>query len=90
MFLLYHSEGCNICELVPYECYINDLYTTTCSGMLGHHNGDEEGLKWRFPSPAGCQKELLDPPDLTSTTVAACSMFSGKEFGHLGFSRRGY
>jgi hypothetical protein len=37
MFLLYHSEGCNICELVLHECYINDLYTTTCSGMLGHH-----------------------------------------------------
>jgi hypothetical protein len=37
MFLLYHSEGCNICELVLYECYVNNLYTTTCSGMLGHH-----------------------------------------------------
>jgi hypothetical protein len=37
MFLLYHSEGCNICELVLHECYINDLHTTTCSGMLGHH-----------------------------------------------------
>jgi hypothetical protein len=41
MFLLYHSEGCNICELVLHECYINDLHTTTCSGMLGHHiNGN--------------------------------------------------
>jgi hypothetical protein len=37
MFLLYHSEGCNICELVLYECYVNDLYTTTCSGMPDHH-----------------------------------------------------
>jgi hypothetical protein len=37
MFLLYHSEGCNICELVLHECYVNNLYTTTCSGMLGHH-----------------------------------------------------
>jgi hypothetical protein len=37
MFLLYHSEGCNICELVLHKCYVNDLYTTTCSGMLGHH-----------------------------------------------------
>jgi hypothetical protein len=37
MFLLYHSEGCNIFELVFHECYVNDLYTTTCSGMLGHH-----------------------------------------------------
>jgi hypothetical protein len=39
MFLLYHSEGCNICELVLHEYYVNDLYTTTCSGMLGHHIG---------------------------------------------------
>jgi hypothetical protein len=38
MFLLYHSEGCNICEMVLHECYVNDLHTTTCSGMLGHHN----------------------------------------------------
>jgi hypothetical protein len=37
MFLLYHSEGYNICELVLHKCYINDLYTRTCSGMLGHH-----------------------------------------------------
>jgi hypothetical protein len=37
MFLLYYSEGCNICEMVLHECYINDLHTTTCSGMLGHH-----------------------------------------------------
>ena len=21
-----------------YECYVNDLYTTTCSGMLGHRS----------------------------------------------------
>jgi hypothetical protein len=38
MFLLYHSEESNICEMVLYECYVNDLHTTTCSGMLGHHN----------------------------------------------------
>jgi hypothetical protein len=38
MFLLYHSEGCNICELVLHECYVNDLYTTICSGILGHHS----------------------------------------------------
>jgi hypothetical protein len=34
MFLLYHSEGCNIYEMVLHECYVNDLHTTTCSGML--------------------------------------------------------
>jgi hypothetical protein len=38
MFLLYHSEGCNICEMVLHECYVNHLRTTTCSGMLGHHS----------------------------------------------------
>jgi hypothetical protein len=31
----------------------------------------------------------MDPPDLASTTAVACSMFSGIEFGPLGFSRRG-
>jgi hypothetical protein len=36
MFLLYHSEGCNICEMEFHKCYVNDLHTTTCSGMLGH------------------------------------------------------
>jgi hypothetical protein len=41
MFLLYHSEGCNICEMVLHECYVNYLHTTTCSGMLGHHSLDQ-------------------------------------------------
>ena len=36
MFPLYHSEGCNICETVFRECYANDFYTTTCSGVRGH------------------------------------------------------
>jgi hypothetical protein len=36
MFLLYHSEGCNICGGLFRKSYINDLHTTTCSGMLGH------------------------------------------------------
>jgi hypothetical protein len=39
MFLLYHSEGYNICEMVLHECYVNDLHTTTYSGMLDHHRG---------------------------------------------------
>jgi hypothetical protein len=43
MFLLYHYEGCNICEMVLHECYVNALRTTICSGMLGHHNHVEEG-----------------------------------------------
>jgi hypothetical protein len=36
MFLLYHSEGCNSCVGLFCKCYINNLHTTTCSGMLGH------------------------------------------------------
>jgi hypothetical protein len=36
MFLLYHSEGCNICGGLFRKCYINDLHNTTCSGMLGY------------------------------------------------------
>jgi hypothetical protein len=39
-------------------------------------------------SPVGCWEELLDPPDLASMMAAACSMFSRKEFGPLGFSHR--
>jgi hypothetical protein len=36
---------------------------------------------------AGCREELLDPPDLVSTTAVACSMFRGKAIRPLGFSR---
>jgi hypothetical protein len=54
-------------------------------GLLTHHfggwHGDEEGLRWWFPSPAGCREELLDPPDLGWMTAAAWSMFRGKVFG---------
>jgi hypothetical protein len=32
-------------------------------------------LQWHFPSPAGCQEELLDPPDLASTTAADHDVF---------------
>jgi hypothetical protein len=52
----------------------------------GGRHGDEEGCWWWFSSPIGCQEEFLDPPDLTSMMAAACSMFSRKEFGPLGFS----
>jgi hypothetical protein len=30
----------------------------------GGKHGDEEDLRWQFPSLAGCREELLDPPDL--------------------------
>jgi hypothetical protein len=53
--------------------------------LLTHHSGgrhgDEEGLRWWFPSPAGCWEELLDPPELGLTTASAYSMFHGKVFG---------
>jgi hypothetical protein len=39
---------------------------------------DEEDLWWRFPSPAGCQEELLDPPDLGSMTAADRDIFLEK------------
>jgi hypothetical protein len=38
---------------------------------------------------AGCWEELLDPPDLATTTVATCSMFRRKAIHPLGFSCRG-
>jgi hypothetical protein len=41
MFLLYHSEGYNIYEIEFHKCYINNLRTTTCSGMLGHRKYKE-------------------------------------------------
>jgi hypothetical protein len=50
MFLLYHPEECNICESVLCECYVNDLYTTTCSGVLGHrswYQSDATTLGWK-------------------------------------------
>jgi hypothetical protein len=60
-------------------------------GLLTHHSGgwhgDEEGLRWWFPYPAGCWEELLDPPDLKTTTVAVCIMFRGKMFLPIGFLR---
>jgi hypothetical protein len=61
--------------------------------LLTHHSGGDhgggEGLWQGFPSPARCQEELLDPPDLASTMAVACSMFRGKLIGSLGFSHRG-
>jgi hypothetical protein len=59
--------------------------------LLTHHSGgrhgDEEGLRWWFPSPVGCREELLDPPDLRSMMAAAYSTFRGWRLGPLGFSQ---
>jgi hypothetical protein len=62
-------------------------------GLLTHHSGgwhgDEEGLRWWFPSPVGCREELLDP-DLGSTAAVTCNMFRGKIFwGDRVFSTKG-
>ena len=38
MFLLYNSKGYKVHETVSYGHYINDMHTTACSAMLGHHN----------------------------------------------------
>jgi hypothetical protein len=56
MFLLYHSEGCNICETEFHKCYVNDLRTTTCSGMLGLRMRSDPwaegcGAWWHRPRP---------------------------------------
>jgi hypothetical protein len=55
MFLLYHSEGCNICEFVLRECYVNDLYTTIYSGVLGHRHASQL-------APPPCPLQLAPPP----------------------------
>jgi hypothetical protein len=68
------------------------LWAVIQSRLLTHHSGGihggGEGLRLGFPSPVRCREELLDPPDLATTTAVACSMFRGKEIRPLGFSRR--
>jgi hypothetical protein len=48
------------------------------SHRAGGKHGDEEDLQWQFPSPAGCREELLDPPDLGSTTAVDRNVFLEK------------
>jgi hypothetical protein len=47
--------------------------------LLTHRAGgkrvDEEDLRWRFPSPAGCREELLDPLNLGLTMAADHDVF---------------
>jgi hypothetical protein len=47
----------------------------------GGKHGDEEDLRWWFPSPAGCREELLDPPDLGSMTAMDRDVFLEKWSG---------
>jgi hypothetical protein len=66
-----------------------DPYSRLLTHHFGGRHGDEEGLRWWFPSPTGCREELLNPTNLASTTAAACSIFYRKLIGSLGFPRRG-
>jgi hypothetical protein len=80
--------------MITHEKLSSYCYGPVVQGrLLTHHSGGDhggrEGLRQGFPSLTGCREELLDPPDLASTTAAACSMFRGKAIRPLGFSRRG-
>jgi hypothetical protein len=50
-------------HMVEY-CYGPIVQGRLLTHRSGGKHGDEEDLRWRFPSPAGCWEELLDPPDL--------------------------
>jgi hypothetical protein len=66
----------------PRHAHTNEGKLLTAAPRAYHSggwHGDKEGLRWWFPSPAGCREELLDPTDL-GTAAAACSMFRGKVF----------
>jgi hypothetical protein len=84
MFLLYHSEGYNICEMVLYECYVNDLHTTTCSGMLGHHTDSRDALGHgphmltpaMLPSPAA-DRLMLPSIELCSVATPSADQSPG-------------
>jgi hypothetical protein len=76
-------------EKTTIYCYGHVVQGRLLTHHSGGRHGDEEGLRWGFPSSAGYREELLDPPDLVSTTAVACSMFSRKLIGSLGFSRWG-
>jgi hypothetical protein len=82
MFLLYHSEGCNICELVLHECYINDLYTTTCSGMLGHQT--DASRETKVNKEHDLQKETKNMP---SPHFSGRRRSHQKREGRLGWLR---
>jgi hypothetical protein len=56
-------------------CYGPIVRARVLTHRFGGKHGDEEDLRWRFPSPAGCREELLDPPDLGSMTAADRDVF---------------
>src|SRR4051812_33870757 len=50
MFLLYHSEGCNMSETMFHLYYINDLYSTPCSGIRGSPHHISNYIKFQVPT----------------------------------------
>jgi hypothetical protein len=57
LFLLYHSETCNIYGAIFYKCYVNDLRTTTCSGISDHRTGPP----LTSPSPMLVRPRTINP-----------------------------
>jgi hypothetical protein len=58
-----------------YYCYGPIVQGRLLTHRSGGKHGNEEDLRWQFPSLAGCREELLDPPDLGSTTAADRDVF---------------
>jgi hypothetical protein len=76
MFLLYHSKGCNIYGMEFHKCYINDLRTTTCSGMLGHRKYQLARFAWQVALRA-CYGRKPMYFGITATSMIASSYVQG-------------
>jgi hypothetical protein len=72
-------------------CYGPIVQGKLLTHRAGGKHGNEEDLRWRFPSPAGCREELL--PSGPSRSLGRwrwrIAMCSRKVIRYLGFSRRG-
>jgi hypothetical protein len=53
----------------------DEQITNLLTHRSGGKHGDEEDLRWRFPSLARCREELLDPPDLGLMTAVNRDVF---------------
>jgi hypothetical protein len=62
-------------ETTSSYCYGPIVQGRLLTHRSGGKHGDEEDLRWRFPSLARYREELLDPPDLRSTTTADRDVF---------------
>jgi hypothetical protein len=65
----------------PYSKVDYSHITPEATMVVKKASGRDSPLQQGFHSPTGCREELLDPPDLASTMVAACSRFRGKLIG---------